>query len=187
MESQIEVLATSDEPRQRVSRTTTTTIEERMADQSMRTRVRIGRLHVTLFATALLVLPMTARAQTQPKVPFNNDPCQALTATDQATLKIQGPIQATPDKAPANLKSDNICAYTHGGTRVSQIGFMTKADYDANNNGNRSKTHQAPADLPGAFYDGQGGLWIAKNGYYVVLAGKSALREPIAKLLAGKL
>jgi hypothetical protein len=144
-------------------------------------------LHGTLFATALVMFPMTARAQTQPKVPFNNDPCQALTATDQATLKIQGPIQATPDKAPANLKSDNICAYTHGGTRVSQIGFMTKADYDANSNGNRSKTHQAPADLPGAFYDGQGGLWIAKNGYYVVLAGKSALREPIAKLLAGKL
>ncbi len=158
-----------------------------MTDQSMRTRVRIGRLHYAVLATALVILPMTARAQTQPKVPFKNDPCQALTAADQATLKIQGPIEATPDKAPSNLASANICNYTHGGTRVSQIGFMSKADYDANSNGNRSKTHQAPADLPGAFYDGQGGLWIAKNGYYVVLAGKSALREPIAKLLAGKL
>jgi hypothetical protein len=160
-----------------------------MTDQSMRTRVRIRRLRYTLVAAALVILPMTARAQTQPqpKVPFNNDPCQALTASDQATLKIAGPIEATPDKAPSNLKSDNICNYSRGGTRVSQIGFMTKADYDANSNGNRSKTHQAPADLPGAFYDGQGGLWIAKNGYYVVLAGKSALREPIATLLAGKL
>ena len=158
-----------------------------MTDQSMRTRVRIGRLHCALLATALVILPMTARAQTQPKVPFKNDPCQALTAADQATLKIDGPIHATPGRAPGNLKSDNICDYTHGGTRVSQIGFMTKADYDANSNGNRSKTHQAPTDLPGAFYDGQGGLWIAKSGYYVVLAGKSALREPIARLLAGKL
>ena len=158
-----------------------------MTNQSMRTRVRIGRLHYTLFAGALVILPMTARAQTQPKVPFNNDPCQALTAKDEATLNIGGPIETTPDKAPANLTSNNICNYTHGGTRVSQIGFMSKADYDANSNGNRSKTHQAPTDLPGAFYDGQGGLWIAKNGYYVVLAGKSALREPIARLLAGKL
>ncbi len=160
-----------------------------MTDKSMRTRVRSGRLLYTLAAAALVILPMTARAQTQPqpKVPFNNDPCQALTAADQATLKIDGPIHATAGRAPGNLKSDNICDYTHGGTRVSQIGFMTKVDYDANSNGNRSKTHQAPADLPGAFYDGQGGLWIAKNGYYVVLAGKSALREPIARLLAGKL
>lgn len=158
-----------------------------MTGQSKRTRMRIARLHRTLFVAAFTILPMTARAQTQPKVPFNNDPCQALTAADQATLKIDGPIHATPGRAPGNLKSDNVCDYTHGGTRVSQIGFMNQGDYDMNSKSNRSKTRQAPNDLPNAFYDDQGGLWIAKNGYYVVMTGKGVLREPVARLLAGKL
>jgi hypothetical protein len=158
-----------------------------MTSQSTRRRASIGRMHCTLFVAALTILPMTARAQKQPKVPFNNDPCQSLTAADQAALKIDGPLKATPGRAPGNLKSDNVCDYTHGGTRVSQIGFMNQSDYDLNSTGNRSKTRQAPNDLPSAFYDDQGGLWIAKNGYYVVVSGKGALREPVARLLAGKL
>jgi hypothetical protein len=64
---------------------------------------------------------------------------------------------------------------------------MTKGDYDLNSHGNRSTTRQAPTDLPGAFYDDQGGLWIAKNGYYVVVSGRQAFREPVARLIAGKL
>jgi hypothetical protein len=128
-----------------------------------------------------------ARNPTPPKVPFNNQPCQSLAAADQVTLKMNGPLKATPGRAPGNLTFDNVCSYDHGGTRVSQIGYMTKGDYDLNGPGNRSTTRQAPTDLPGAFYDDQGGLWIAKNGYYVVVSGRQAFREPVARLIAGKL
>lgn len=140
-----------------------------------------------LLGIALVSFPTMVHGQTPPKVPFNNQPCQSLAAADQATLKMDGPLKTTPFRAPATLMFDNVCSYYHGGTRVSQIGYMTKADYDGNKSGNRSTTRQAPTDLPGAFYDAQGGLWIAKNGYYVVVSGKQAFREPAARLIAGKL
>ncbi len=62
-----------------------------------------------------------------------------------------------------------------------------KIDYEANQSGNRSTEHQAPSDLPGAFFDRQGGLWFTKNGYFVVVSGKSKFREPVAKILVAKL
>jgi hypothetical protein len=124
---------------------------------------------------------------TLPKVPFGNKPCQSLTSSDEATLKVSGPLDRRADRAPATLPYDSFCSYTHGGTLVTQVGYQTKLDYDANSSGNRSTTRKAPADLPGAFYDRQGGLWFTKNGYYVVIAGRSAFREPVARIVAGKL
>jgi hypothetical protein len=124
---------------------------------------------------------------TPPKVPFGNNPCASLSAADQAQLKLTTPVDAKPDRAPAKLAADNMCTYTHGGTRLAQIGYMTQMDYTTNNDGNRSKSKQAPADLPGAFYDKQGGLWLSKNGFYVVVSGKSELREPVARIIAKKL
>jgi hypothetical protein len=122
-----------------------------------------------------------------PKVPFGNQPCQSLSAADQATLQFPGTLTGRPDRAPATLPYDNVCTWDHGGTRYVQIGYQAKIDYDANRGGNQSTSHQAPTDLPGAFYDRQGGLWFTKNGYFVVVSGKSKLREPVAKILAAKL
>ena len=124
---------------------------------------------------------------TTPKVPFGNQPCASLSAADRAMLKMPATITAKPDRAPATLPIDNVCTYESGGTRYAQIGFQVKIDYDANSTGNRSKTRQAPADLPGSFYDAQGGLWLSKNGYYVVVSGRSAFREPVARVVAAKL
>jgi hypothetical protein len=122
-----------------------------------------------------------------PKVPFSNKPCESLSPADRAGLKMADTVQVKPDRAPATLPFDNICTYWNGGSKDAQIGYQTKIDYDTNSTGNRSTTRKAPADLPGAFYDGQGGLWFTKNGYYVVVSGRAALREPVARLLAGKL
>ena len=121
------------------------------------------------------------------KVPFGNQPCQSLSAADQKTLQFPETLTGRPDRAPATLPYDNVCTWDHGGTRYVQIGYQARIDYDANRSGNRSDKHEAPADLPGAFYDRQGGLWFAKNGYFVVVSGKSKLREPVAKLLVAKL
>ncbi len=128
-----------------------------------------------------------AKEPEQPKVPFENQPCQSLSPDEQAKIKMNPPVHSTPSRAPATLKSDNVCDYVHGGTRQAQVGYMTKADYDLNSSDNRSSEKQGPADLPGGFYDKQGGLWFAKNGYYVVVAGKRELREPVARLIAAKL
>lgn len=122
-----------------------------------------------------------------PKVPFGNHPCQSLSTGDQGTLKMPGSMDAKSDRAPATLPFDNMCTYTHGGTKYAQVGFETKADYDLNTRGNRSSSHQAPADVPGAFYDKQGGLWFAKNGYFVVVSGRSELTESVARLIVAKL
>ena len=148
---------------------------------------RLAKKVRVLLGIVLVSVPTMAWGQTPPKVPFNNQPCRSLTPADQVTLKMDGPLKETPFKAPGDLKLDNVCSYYHGGTRVAQIGYMTKADYDGNSHSNRSTSRQAPADLPGGFYDAQGGLWITKNGYYVVVSGKQALREPVARLIAGKL
>jgi hypothetical protein len=120
-------------------------------------------------------------------VPFSNHPCQSLSPADEATLKMPSPIDARPDRAPTKLAFDNMCTYTHAGTQHAQVGYMTNADYDTNSTVNRSTSRQAPTDLPGAFYDKQGALWITKNGYYVVVSGRQAMREPVARLIAGKL
>jgi len=147
---------------------------------------------VLLVACAVVsALPVSGSGQskgpTTPKVPFGNQPCASLSAADRAMLKMPATVSAKPDRAPATLPVDNVCTYENGGSRYVQIGFQVKIDYDANSSGNRSKTRQAPADLPGSFYDGQGGLWFSKNGYYVVVSGRSALREPVARVVVGKL
>lgn len=148
-----------------------------------------GRVRACLALLALLVATTTAWSQPlqPPKVPFGSHPCQSLSPADEATLKMPSPIDARPDRAPAKLTFDNMCTYTHAGTQYAQVGYMTKGDYDTNSTGNRSTSRKAPTDLPGAFYDKQGGLWIAKNGYYVVVSGRQAMREPVARLIAGKL
>jgi hypothetical protein len=150
--------------------------------------LRNGRAVAATCALALALGPLSAVAQpTPPKVPFSNQPCNSLSETDEASLKIPTPVKAKPDRAPATLPFDNICTYTHGGTREAQVGYQTAIDYDANSSGNRSTSRKAPSDLPGAFYDKQGGLWFATKGYYVVVSGRSALREPVARLIVKKL
>jgi hypothetical protein len=158
-----------------------------VACRSLRT-VFSSKLSLLALAT---IVPLTGLGQSKgpilPKVPFSNKPCESLSATDRASLKMAESVQGKPDRAPATLPFDNICSFSSGGSKDAQIGYQTKLDYDTNSSGNRSKTRQAPADLPGAFYDGQGGLWFAKNGYYVVVTGRAAFREPVARLLASKL
>ncbi len=153
---------------------------------------RIGLRQLRSWAVLLgLGTALGASAQSKqpepPKVPFGNQPCQSLSSNDQTALKMFTPVHANASRAPGTLTFDNVCDYVHGGTRQVQVGYMTKGDYDLNSHGNRSTEKQAPGDLPGGFYDAQGGLWFAKGGYYVVVAGKSALREPVARLIAGKL
>lgn len=138
-------------------------------------------------AALVATFTLGVRQPTPPKVPFGNNPCASLSAADETELKFSTPVAAKPDRAPAKLAADNMCTYTHAGTKLAQVGYMTQMDYNTNQDGNRSKEKQAPADLPGAFYDKQGGLWLSKNGYYVVVSGKRELREPVARIIAKKL
>src|SRR6516225_9078080 len=94
---------------------------------------------------------------TPPRVPFNNTPCESLTAADLAAIKVPTPVEIKAFRAPAKLPFDNVCSYFHGGTLYAQVGYQTKDDYDVNSSSNRSKTRQAASDLPGAFYDAQAG------------------------------
>ncbi len=134
-------------------------------------------------------LAATARAHEPepPTVPFGNQPCRSLDSSDHAALKMFTPVHENAFRAPSTLKLDNVCDYDHANQRQVQVAYMTKGDYDLNRDGNRSTEKSAPADLPGAFYDKQGGLWFAKNGYYVVVVGRHALREPAARAIAAKL
>jgi hypothetical protein len=141
----------------------------------------------TPFCAALVATITLGGQPAPPKVPFGNRPCESLSAADETGLKLSTPVTAKPDRAPATLAIDNMCTYTHGGSRLAQVGYMTQMDYRTNSEGNRSTSRQAPIDLPGAFYDKQGGLWLSKNGYYVVVSGKSDLREPVARIIAKKL
>jgi hypothetical protein len=122
-----------------------------------------------------------------PKVPFSNDPCQSLSATDETTLGFESSVTAKADKAPSGLPLNNVCSYTTGGTLDIQVGYQVKIDYTTNQSGNMSAAHAAPSDLPGAFYDKQGGLWFNKNGYYVVVSGGSRFVEQAASIIAAKL
>lgn len=147
----------------------------------------------TLMLTAILLLLAAAssvgqNAPTPPKVPFGNTPCKSLSQDEQKDLEQKGlgysrPVAGKPDRAPATLPFDNTCSY---GGHVN-VGYMTKADYDTNQNGNRSSSSTAPSDLPGSFYDRQGGLWFAKNGYYAVISGSHKLTEQAARVIVAKL
>ena len=156
-----------------------------MADLSSAT----FRCCAALLAAMALASPHQSRAGAPetPRVPFGQQPCQSLSAADQATLGMPAPVTTQAFRAPATLPIDNVCNYFHGGTRYAQVGYQAKIDYDTNSTANRSTKHQAPADLPGAFFDRQGGLWFAKNGYYVVVTAKSAMLEQVARTIAAKL
>lgn len=124
---------------------------------------------------------------TVPKVPFGNQPCRSLSPTEQQTLEQKAwgyakPVPGKADRAPAGLPFDNVCFYYD-----FNVGYMTQGDYQTNRDGNHSTEHADPAGLPGAFYDKQGGLWFAKNGYYVVIAGSRKLEEAAAQAIAAKL
>lgn len=124
---------------------------------------------------------------TVPKVPFGNQPCQSLSQDEQQGLEQSAwgysrPVPGKPDRAPAGLPYDNVCIYNG-----FNVGYMTQVDYQTNHDGNHSTQRADPPGLPGAFYDKQGGLWFATNGYFVVVAGSHKLEEAAAHAIAGKL
>ncbi len=116
------------------------------------------------------------------KVPFGNKPCDSLSAEELRSIGASTNPPGKPDRAPANLPFDNICTYSG-----FSVGYMSEIDYTSNLNGNHSTSRTAPADLPGAFYDRQGGLWFTKNGYYVTLEHSHELSEKAAHIIVGKL
>jgi hypothetical protein len=126
-------------------------------------------------------------APVPPKVPFGNQPCQSVTPAEATSLGVREATSNKADRAPANLPYDNVCTYYAGGSMAVQVGYQAEIDYQANQDGNHSTSRADPTDLPGAFYDRQGGLWFTKNGYYVVISGESAFRDKAARLIAGKL
>jgi hypothetical protein len=122
-----------------------------------------------------------------PKVPFGNAPCKSLSEDEQKELEQKAlgyarPVAGKADRAPATLSFDNMCSCSGN----VNVGYMTQADYNTNKDGNRSSSRTAPSDLPGAFYDKQGGLWFAKDGYYVVVSGSHKLVEQAARVIAAK-
>ena len=145
------------------------------APSSMPARSWITAAHVRLD---------TGAPPTVPKVPFNNQPCLSVSASDLQAMGAPAVTQGKPDRAPHTLPIDNMCTYVNGGSQITQIGYMTDQDYKFNSTGNRSTSHQAPASLPGGFYDQQGGLWFAKDGYDVVV-GQASTRNRSPRFLAG--
>jgi hypothetical protein len=135
-------------------------------------------------ALAVLNHPSAPEA---PKVPFDHQPCQSLSNADETSFGVQPPMTNKADRAPAGLAYDNVCSYWEGGDLAVQVGYQTVDDYQANKDGNHSTSHADPTDLPGGFYDKQGGLWFTKNGYYVVVSGESKFADPAARLIATKL
>jgi len=123
----------------------------------------------------------TPKGPIVPKVPFGNQPCLSLSTAEQQAIGMS-PEPGKPDRAPAILPADNMCSYDE-----AQVGFMTDVDYQSNHDTNLSTTRKSPADLPGAFYDKQGGLWFTVKGYDVVVGGSDRFKEKIAHLLVGKL
>ena len=123
-----------------------------------------------------------------PKVPFGGQPCQSLTTAEQRSIGMPAAVTAKALGGSGGAAVDNTCAYADNSLLVG-ISYATRADYDMNSSGNRSADHQAPTNLPGAFYDDQGGLWFATHGYYVHLdgLGSSKFMEPAARVIAGKL
>ena len=123
-----------------------------------------------------------------PKVPFGGQPCQSLTPAEQQSIGMPANASAKALGASSGTAVDNACAYTDNSLLVG-ISYGTQADYDMNSSGNRTADRQAPSDLPGAFYDRQGGLWFATHGYYIHLdgLGSSKFMEPAARVVAGKL
>jgi hypothetical protein len=123
-----------------------------------------------------------------PKVPFGQQPCQSLTAADLAALNIEANAHSVSYReSPDSLPYDNACRWTIGGNELARVSYMPQSDYDATSQSMRSKQNVAPGDIPGAFYDQQGDLWFAKNGYFVEIGPTSRSREAVARRVAARL
>jgi hypothetical protein len=139
-------------------------------------------------ATAPLDTQLPARTPPAlPKVPFSQQPCQSLSAADMAALKFSMPVRTVPYKETSDsLTYDNACRWYNGSTELTLIAYQTQQDYDGTSQSMKSTEHIAPSDIPGAFYDTQGYLWFAKDGYYVEI-GQGHPREDVARRLVGRL
>lgn len=121
-----------------------------------------------------------------PKVPFGNQPCRSLTPAELKDLGIAKPAPAKPEPGhePDSLAFDNTCDFGY-----QTLVYTTESNYDDQRNDLRNPRHNAPKDLPGAFYDVLGNLWFAKKGYYVTLPNTTAdaVKEKVARTVAAKL
>lgn len=121
-----------------------------------------------------------------PKVPFGNQPCRSLSADEQKTLGIAKPPPAkpSPGREPDGLAFDNTCDFGY-----QTLVYTTRSDYEYQRNNLRNPRHQAPGDLPGAFYDVLGNLWFTEKGYYVTLPNNAAdeVRVKMARAITAKL
>ena len=121
-----------------------------------------------------------------PKVPFGNQPCRSLTASELKDLGIAKPAPAKPEPGhePDSLAFDNTCDFGY-----QTLVYTTESNYESQENELRNPRHTAPGDLPGAFYDVLGNLWFAKKGYYVTIPNNTAdaVKEKTARAVAAKL
>jgi hypothetical protein len=121
-----------------------------------------------------------------PKVPFGNQPCRSLSADELKELKVAKPAPAKPEpgREPDGLAFDNTCDFGY-----QSLVYTTRSDYEFQKSNLRNPRHNAPADLPDAFYDTLGNLWFAKEGYYVGIPNNTAdaVKEKMARAVAAKL
>lgn len=122
----------------------------------------------------------------QPKVPFGNHPCRSLTAGELKGLGIAKPAPAQPEpgREPDSLAFDNTCDFGY-----QSLVYTTESNYEDQKSELRNPRHNAPGDLPSAFYDVLGNLWFAKKGYYVTIPNSTAdaVKEKMARAVAAKL
>lgn len=128
----------------------------------------------------------TANASEEPKVPFGNRPCQSLTTDEIKNLGIAKPAPAKPEPGhePNDLTFDNTCDFGY-----QTLVYTTESNYEAQRNELRNPRHNAPADLPNAFYDVLGNLWFEKKGYYVTVPNNASdsVKEKMARMIIAKL
>lgn len=122
----------------------------------------------------------------EPKVPFGKQPCRSLTSDEIKNLGIAKPAPAKPEPGhePDDLAFDNTCDFGY-----QTLAYTTESNYEAQRNELRNPRHNAPADLPNAFYDVLGNLWFAEKGYYVTVPNNAAdsVKEKMARMVAAKL
>lgn len=119
-----------------------------------------------------------------PKVPFGKQPCQSLTAGELKSAGIAKPKPAKPGREPEKLAFDNTCDFGY-----LTVIYTTRSDYENQKKTLRSQRQNAPADVPGAFYDVLGNLWFAKDGYYVGIPNTvaDADKVKVARAILAKL
>jgi hypothetical protein len=94
------------------------------------------------------------------------------------------PAKPTPGREPDELGFDNRCDFGY-----QFLVYTTRSNYDYQRDNLRNARHDAPVDLPGAFYDVLGNLWFAEKGYYVTVPNNTAdaVKEKMARMAAAKL